>query len=111
METHGSRPSQKNCRFQTGRSLEANLLSGTIDMIAGELGLSLDEALAFDKRHGSEFQVIYKPGLVFEHVDVNLDQPALSDLRVRQALLWGLDREAISDSLFGGRQKVADSFM
>ena len=92
-------------------ALEANLLSGTIDMIAGELGLSLDEALAFEKRHGDAFQVIYKPSLVFEHVDLNLDLPALSDRRVRQALLWGLDREAISGSLFGGRQNVADSFI
>ena len=33
-------------------ALEANLLSGTIDMIAGELGLPLDEGLAFAKRHG-----------------------------------------------------------
>ena len=46
-------------------------------MIAGELGLSLDEALAFDKRHGGAFQIIYKPGLVFEHIDLNLDLPAL----------------------------------
>ena len=92
-------------------ALEANLLSGTIDMVAGELGLSLDEALAFDKRHGGAFQIIYKPGLVFEHVDLNLDLPALSDRRVRQALLLGLDREAISRSLFGGRQPVADSFV
>ncbi len=92
-------------------ALEANLLSGTIDMIAGELGLSLDEALAFDKRHGGGFQIVYKPGLVFEHVDLNLDLASLSDRRVRQALLLGLDREAISRSLFGGRQPVADSFV
>ena len=48
---------------------------------------------------------------MFEHVDLNLDLPALSDRRVRQALLLGLDREAISRSLFGGRQPVADSFV
>ncbi|MGD9614551.1 MAG: peptide ABC transporter substrate-binding protein [Alphaproteobacteria bacterium] len=92
-------------------ALEANLLSGTIDMIAGELGLSLDEALAFDKRHGGRFQIVYKPGLVFEHIDLNLDLPALSDRKVRQALLLALDREAISRSLFGERQPVADSFV
>jgi peptide/nickel transport system substrate-binding protein len=92
-------------------ALEANLLSGTIDMVAGELGLSLDEALAFDKRHGAAFQMIYKPGLVYEHIDLNLDRPALTDRRVREALILGLDREAISRSLFAGKQKVADSFM
>jgi peptide/nickel transport system substrate-binding protein len=92
-------------------ALEANLRSGTIDMIAGELGLALDEALAFDRRHGGAFQIIHKPGLIFEHIDFNLDLPSLSDRRVRQALLLGLDREAISRSLFDGRQPVADSFV
>lgn len=92
-------------------ALEANLLSGTIDMIAGELGLPLDEGLAFAKRNGEAFQIIYKPGLVYEHVDVNLAQPVLTDRRVREALILGLDREAISQSLFAGRQPVADTFV
>ena len=92
-------------------ALEANLLSGTIDMVAGELGLSLDEALAFEKRQGGAFRMIYQPGLVYEHIDLDLDRPALADQRVREALILGLDREGISKSLFAGRQKVADSFV
>ena len=92
-------------------ALEANLLSGTIDMVAGELGLSLDEALAFEKRHGDAFHMIYQPGLVYEHIDLDLDRPTLADRRVREALILGLDREAITKSLFAGRQKVADSFV
>jgi peptide/nickel transport system substrate-binding protein len=92
-------------------ALEANLLSGTIDMVAGELGLSLDEALAFEKGHGDAFHMIYKPGLIFEHIDLNLDRPALADRRLREALILGLDREAISKSLFAGRQQVAASFV
>jgi peptide/nickel transport system substrate-binding protein len=92
-------------------ALEANLLSGTIDMVAGELGLSLDEGIAFEKRHQGAYQIIYKPGLVYEHIDLDLDRPALADRRVRQALILGLDREAITNSLFAGRQPVADSFV
>jgi peptide/nickel transport system substrate-binding protein len=92
-------------------ALEANLLAGGIDMVAGELGFSLDEALAFEKRHGKDFAVIYKPGLVFEHIDLNLDNPILADPRVRQALLDGIDRKAIADQIFAGRDPVADSFM
>lgn len=92
-------------------ALEANLLSGTIDMVAGELGLPLDEGLAFDKRHADAFRILYKPGLVYEHIDVNLDRPALGDRRVREALILGIDREAMSRSLFAGRQPVADSFV
>jgi peptide/nickel transport system substrate-binding protein len=90
-------------------ALEANLLSGEIDMIEGSVGLSLDQALAFERRNADRFQVFYKPGLVFEHIDVMLDNPALADQRVRQALLYGLDRAAISERLFAGRQPVADT--
>lgn len=90
-------------------ALEANLLSGAIDVIDGGLGLSLDQAQVFEERHGDRFQVIYKPGLVYEHLAPNLDNPILADLRVRQALLLGADRQAISDQLFRGEQPVADS--
>jgi peptide/nickel transport system substrate-binding protein len=90
-------------------ALEANLLSGAIDMIAGELGLTIDQALAFEKRHGDRFDITYKPGLAYEHIDLNLDNPILGDVRVRRALLYALDRQAISDQLFEGRQPVADS--
>jgi peptide/nickel transport system substrate-binding protein len=90
-------------------ALEANLLSGAIDYIAGENGLSIDEAIAFEERHKDTYNVLYKPVLFFEHVTPNHDDPALSDKRVRQALLYALDREALSQQLFGGRQPVADS--
>lgn len=88
-------------------ALEANLLSGAIDMIAGELGLTVDQALAFEKRHGQRFDMIYQPGLVYEHIDLNLDNPMLADNRIRKALILALDRETLSWQLFGGRQPVA----
>ena len=90
-------------------ALEANLLSGAIDMIAGELGVTIDQALAFEKRHGAGYDIVYKPGLIYEHLDLNLDNPALADKRVRKALILALDRAAISERLFAGRQPVADS--
>lgn len=93
--------------IQNTSALIANLLAGDIDMIAGELGLSVDQALSFETRSGDDFQFIYQPGLVYEHIDVNLDNPALSDLRVRQALIHGIDRNAISEQLFQGKQPVA----
>lgn len=92
-------------------ALEANLLSGTIDYVAGELGFSLDQALAFEKRHGARFDIVYKPGLIYEHIDLNLDNPILQDKRVRHALLLALDRQAIARQLFEGKQQVAHSFV
>ena len=88
-------------------ALEANLLAGDIDMIAGEAGVTIDQALAFEKRHGDRFEIVYKPGLVYEHLDLNLDNPILADIRVRKALIQGIDREAVSAQLFEGRQPVA----
>jgi peptide/nickel transport system substrate-binding protein len=92
-------------------AMEANLLSGNVDMIAGELGLQLDQGIAFEKRQGSRFKVIYKPGLHYEHIDLNLQNDILKDLRVRQALLYGMDRKTISERLFQGRQPVANSMV
>lgn len=90
-------------------TLEANILSGGIDMISGELGLNVDQAVAFEKRHGDKFQILFKPGLIYEHIDLMLDNPILQDVRVRQALLFAIDRDAISERLFGGKQPVAHS--
>ncbi len=90
-------------------ALEANLLSGEIDYIAGELGFSVEQALSFERRHGGRYDILYKPGLIYEHMDVYLDNPHLADVRVRRALLYALDRELLSEQLFGGHQPVAHS--
>jgi peptide/nickel transport system substrate-binding protein len=92
-------------------ALEANLLSGSIDMVAGELGLSLDQAIAFAARHGNRFNVIYKPGLTYEHLDLRIDNPILADTRVRHALLLALDRDIINQQLYGGQQPPAATFV
>ena len=90
-------------------TLEANLLSGGIDMISGELGLNVDQALAFEKRHGRKYSILFHPGLIYEHIDLMLDNPVLQDIRVRQALMYAIDRKAISERLFGGKQPVANT--
>ena len=91
-------------------ALEANLLSGSIDFMSGSLGVTLDQALAIQKRHGNDYDFIYRPGLIYEHIDLNLDNPILADIRVRKALIYAIDRQTISDQLFSGQQPVADVF-
>lgn len=111
---NGNKPHFKRITFraiENTAALEANLLSGSVDYILGELGLTLDQALAFEKRNRDRFDVIYKPGLIYEHIDLNLDNPLLADRRVRQALLYGIDRKAIVTKLFEGKQPVADSYI
>ena len=106
----GRRPSFKRVTIKVignTASLEANLLSGSIDMISGDLGITIDQALAFQKRHGEKFNIVYKSGLIYEHLDLNLDNPILKDKRVRHALILGINRAAISKELFEGHQPVA----
>jgi len=92
-------------------ALEANLLAGTIDYAAGELGFSLDQALSFQKKHPDAYRYVYKPSLIYSHIDLNLDNPILQDLRVRKALAYAIDRQIIDDQLFEGHQPPANSFV
>lgn len=88
-------------------AMEAQLLAGQVDMVAGELGLPLEQVVALEKRTGERFRFNYRPGLTYEHVDINLDNPVLRDRRVRQALLLAADRAQIVARLYDGRQPVA----
>lgn len=95
--------------IETTPSLEANLLSGDIDMVAGELGMTVDGAVAFERRKRPEWEVIYKPTLFYEQITMNVENPILADRRVRQALLYGLDRQAIARQIYQGKEPVANS--
>lgn len=96
---------------ENSASLQANLLSGDIDYIAGELGITLDEAISFEKRlnsmHPDQYNTLYKPSLTYEHIDLSLDRKPFDDVHLRQALLYGINRQALNDQLFGGKQPVA----
>ncbi|WP_232480429.1 peptide ABC transporter substrate-binding protein [Roseomonas sp. KE2513] len=92
---------------ENSAALEAQLLAGQIDMVAGELGFSLDQAIALERRARNRFRFSYRPGLVWEHLDLRLDNPVLADIRVRQALMLAIDRPKITASLFDNRQPVA----
>ena len=107
---NGAAPAFRSIRIRTVENttaLEAQLLSGQLDMIAGELGLPVEQAAALARRAPTRFRFEFRPGLIYEHIDTNLDNPILSDRRIRQALLLALDRPRIVAQLFEGRQTVA----
>ncbi len=111
---HGKKPAFGTVTVkvvENSAALAANLLSGGVDMIAGELGLTLDQALSLKNRLPAGYKTVFKPGLSYEHIDLNLDTPLLKDVRVRRALLYGMNRAAINQNLFSGQQPVAASFV
>lgn len=93
-------------------ALEQNLLSGDIDMVAGEgIGLTIDQALELQKKYPKRFQYSFRPSLTYEHIDLQIDNPILKDVRVRQALIYAVNRKLMVDKLFGGMQPVADTWV
>jgi peptide/nickel transport system substrate-binding protein len=93
-------------------SLQANLLSGDIDMAPGDApSLTLDQVLALRKQEPTRFSYRFRPALTYENASLNLDNPILADIRVRRALLLALNRQVMVDRLFAGMQPVASSFV
>ena len=94
-------------------TLGANMLSGAIDAIS-PIGITFTQGVQLEQQIAQRRiaeKVIFTPGLVWEHIDLNLDKPRFKDKRVRQALLYALDRQAMVDALFQGKQPVAGSYL
>ena len=90
-------------------TLEANLRSGTIDAVSS-LGFTFDQALAFEKKVKSEslpYVVEYKPSLTYEHIDLDMENPILKDVKVRKALVLSINRDDLVKALFDGKQTPA----
>jgi peptide/nickel transport system substrate-binding protein len=93
-------------------ALQANLLSGDVDMVNGEgVGLTIDQVIALQKQHPDRFTYIFKPSLTYEHIDLQKNNPVLADLRVRKALLMAIDRQTMVQKLFEGKQPVATTWV
>ncbi|MDM3871042.1 peptide ABC transporter substrate-binding protein [Porticoccus sp. W117] len=108
---HGQRPQFDEITIkiiENTSALEANLLSGAIDMIG--FGLQSDQGFSFEKRHGRNYQVVYSENAVFSFMTVNMDNPILADKRVRKAILFALNREEANQQLFSGRQQIMRGF-
>lgn len=109
---YGPQPKIKKIIFKlltNTATLEANLQSGTIDMVS-PLGFSFDQAVSFEKRIKADklpFKMLFKQGLTYEHIDFDMENPILKDKRVRQAMIFALNRQELTQALFEGKQKPA----
>lgn len=93
-------------------SLQANLLSGDVDMTPGEgIGLTLDQVVNLRKQEPDRFNYVFRDSTAYLHLDVQLDNPMLADVRVRRALLMALDRKTMSDKLVDGLWTPADAWI
>ena len=94
-------------------TLVANMLSGSVDALS-PISITFDQGVQLDqqqKQRRLAEQVQFTQGLTWEHIDVNLANPKLKDKRIRQALLYAVDRQALVQALFQGKQPVAGSYL
>lgn len=111
---HGNKPKIQKIIIRiipNAGTLEANLRSKNINKI-GRIGMTLDQALAFDKKVKEEklpYSVVVQDGITYVHIDVNVNHPILSDVNVRQALSYALNKDDINKSIFEGKVTIAQS--
>ncbi len=100
-------------------TLLAQLRSGQIDVATND-GITLDQIPELDKLAAeTNMKPNYVPAQVWEHIDFNLrdpkDQskphPILQDKKVREALMRGIDREAITKQILYGKVSPINSFI
>jgi peptide/nickel transport system substrate-binding protein len=78
------------------RGLE--LQKGTMDIVVNDLAPDIVHQMRGDAR----LQVVQAPGVDYQYIGLNLQDHALEDVRVRQALACAIDRDAIVEYLRRG---------
>lgn len=113
----GKKPYFKQVLFRVipnQNTLTTNLKSGDIDMIAPAAGIGLDQALPFEKEVKADklpYKVVYADGVIYAHIDLNMENPALADLAVRKAMALSTNQKQIIESFFEGHGKAAHHFV
>jgi peptide/nickel transport system substrate-binding protein len=89
--------------------LQANVIANQVDVTETN-NFSIDQMVEIEKRTQQQ-KTIYTPALIWEHIDVNVENDWLKDKRVRQALAHAMNREELSQKLFYGKQPVAHTWL
>ncbi len=87
----------------------AALQNGELDAVTGTGGLSVANAPDLDKiEETGTYDMIYEPGYQWEHIDLNTAKPPFDNPLVRQAMYHAIDRQAVVDKLYFGKQSTTD---
>jgi peptide/nickel transport system substrate-binding protein len=80
------------------------LTQGQVQVVAQD-SLDAADAPVLDALPG--IQPRYTPGNAWEQLTLNLDNPILGDSSVRQAIAYGLNRDALNEAVMFGKAEVA----
>jgi peptide/nickel transport system substrate-binding protein len=87
----------------------AALQRGEIDAVTSVAGLSPSDSTSLDWiALGGAYKVWYFQEYSWEHIDLNTTKFPLDDVRVRQALYYAIDKQALINSLYFGKYAPAE---
>jgi peptide/nickel transport system substrate-binding protein len=96
----------------------ARLLSGECDVGTQDAGFELSMSLLMEAEQRDLLKVLSTPNNGWEHIDFGITpssdyrrQDFFGDVRVRQAIVQCIDRQAIVDEVTYGRSVVPDSYL
>ncbi len=113
---YGSPPKIKRIiirTFASAVSLQTELLAKGIDMTAS-VGIPFDQASQLRDRlskRSPPLTVLQKPSNMYAHIDFNLHNSTLKDLKVRQALSHALDKKELLHGLLMGEALPAEHWL
>ncbi|MCS7175470.1 peptide ABC transporter substrate-binding protein [Pseudothermotoga sp.] len=95
----------------------ASTLKGEIDF--GRYTLNLQQSLQLQKEKGDIFNVYFTPNVALWTLDLNFrdpndlskPHPLFSDVRVRQAMLYAIDRQQLNEVVFQGLGRIVDTWI
>ena len=82
----------------------ASLQSGSLDVVMNAAARDV-----IDAREGKKLKVINAGSLATVFVMINISRPEVSDVRVRQAMAYALDRVALNKAINKGLYKIANT--
>lgn len=82
-------------QLKAGELDAAPILPGDVELAAGEKSI----------------QLVERPSFGYQYLGVRHDHPVLADQRVRQALMYGIDRKGMVEHLLKGHGTVINSHM
>lgn len=87
---------------------ESELRKGSVDLA---INADLDPVTVESLQKDSRLKVSIAEGTNLAHLGVNLIDPVLKDKRIRQAIAYAIDREAIIRDVLHGQAKIASSLL
>jgi ABC-type transport system substrate-binding protein len=90
-------------------AMQAELQSGRVDIAPLPTSLSPDSIRALGK--DPNLKVEQFPGSNLNHITFNTKEAPLDNVKVRQAIAYAIDRQAIIEALLLGQGKIAHSIL